>query len=90
MTNEVFFSWRKCREEKFWQTVRTEELRRREKVLDAINRYSTAGLAAYISGFMTSYWLVLRYLPNQLGLISAMCVAHWISSNLDYQKMKAL
>lgn len=46
-------------------------------VLDVINRYSTAGLAAYISGFMTSYWWVPRYyIPNQLGLITARCIAH--------------
>ncbi len=62
MTNEVFFLWRKCGQETFWQAVQADEAVRRNIVLDAINRYSTEGLAAYISGFMTSYRRFLEFL----------------------------
>ena len=62
MTNEVFFLWRKCGQEAFWQAVQADEADRRSMVLDAINRYSTEGLAAYISGFMTSYRRFLELL----------------------------
>lgn len=62
MTNEVFFLWRKCGQKRFWQAVQAEEPERREMVLDAINKYSTSGLAVYISGFMTSYRRFLEFL----------------------------
>ena len=91
MTNEVFFLWRKCGAATFWKAVEADEAARRELVLDAINRYSTPGLASYISGFMTSYRRFLEFIGE--SDVSQPVVSHTVKQkslpHIEAEKISA-
>ena len=55
MTQCVFFIYRNCGADKFWDTVEADETGRRQMILDALHQYSTPKVATYINGYMTSY-----------------------------------
>ncbi len=62
MTQCVFFIYRNCGENRFWDTVEADEANRRQMILDALHQYSTPKVATYINGYMTSYRRFLEFL----------------------------
>lgn len=62
MTQCVFFIYRNCGADKFWDTVEADETNRRQMILDALHQYSTPKVATYINGYMTSYRRFLEFL----------------------------
>lgn len=62
MSNQVFFLWRKCGKEIFWQAVQAKEEDRKEMLLQAIYQFSTPKLAEYINGYMTCFRRFLDFL----------------------------
>ena len=64
MSNQVFFLWRKCGKEIFWQAVQAKEEDRKEMLLQAIYQFSTPKLAEYINGYMTCFRRFLDFLET--------------------------